>query len=61
MPTSNVKENARKLIERLPDDSTWDDIMYEMYVRQKIERGLQDAAEGKTTDHEEVKKQFTDE
>ena len=32
---SSVKEEAKKLIERLPDQVTWDDIMYEFYVKKK--------------------------
>jgi hypothetical protein len=33
----SVKEMARELIEHLPDTATFDDLMYEFYVRQKIE------------------------
>src|SRR5205085_7074312 len=29
----NIKEEARRLIEKLPDDATWDDVMHEIYVR----------------------------
>jgi len=36
----SVKEMARELIEHLPDTATFDDLMYEFYVRQKIETGL---------------------
>lgn len=50
----SVKEMARKLIELLPDTATFDDLMYEIYVRQKIEAGLKDAAEGRVLSHEEV-------
>src|SRR3954454_23070362 len=28
-----AKEDARRLIESLPDNATWDDVMYEFYVR----------------------------
>jgi len=31
-----AKEEAIKLIDKLPDQATWDDIMYEFYVRKKI-------------------------
>ena len=41
------KEAARQLIDHLPDKASWDDIMYELYVKQKIEEGLKDAAEGR--------------
>ena len=35
MPT--VKEEARRLVEKLGENSTWDDLMHEIYVRQAIE------------------------
>lgn len=37
-----MKEEASKLIASLPDDATWDDLMYEIYVRQAIDAGLAD-------------------
>lgn len=52
---SSVKEAARSIVENLPEQATWDDLMYELYVKQKIEAGLQAAAEGRTVAHEEVK------
>ncbi len=45
-------------IKNLPDDSSWDDIIYEIYVKKKIEIGLKAAEEGKTLSHDEVKKRF---
>jgi predicted transcriptional regulator len=55
---SAVKEEARQLVERLPEDATWKDLMYEVYVRQKIEAGRQAVTEGRVVAHEEVKKRF---
>ncbi len=55
MATTNFKEEARKLIERLPEDSTWDDLMREIYVRQAIESGLADSQAGRTTDVDQVR------
>jgi len=42
---ATTKESAKHLIEHLPDNVSWDDIMYELYVKQKIEKGMQ-AIEG---------------
>ena len=53
-----VKEEAIKLIENLPDNSSWDDIIYEMYVKKKIDIGLKAAQAGQTVSHEDVKKRF---
>ena len=58
MEAVNVKDEARRLIERLPDDVTWDDLMHEIYVRQAIEAGLEDSREGRVTDSAEVRKQL---
>lgn len=57
MPT-NIKEEATKLVRDLPEQATWDDLMYEIYVRQKIDEGLKAADEGRVLSHEEVKRRF---
>ena len=49
------KQAAKELIEHLPDQASWNDIMYELYVTQKIEEGLADIEAGRTTPHEQVK------
>ena len=54
-PVPSVKEAARTVIDNLPDDATWDDLMYRLCVRQKIETGLQAADEGRTVPHDEIK------
>jgi hypothetical protein len=53
-----VKDEAKKLIEKLPDTATWDDIMYELYVKKKIAAGLKAADEGRVVSHEEAKKRL---
>jgi predicted transcriptional regulator len=50
----NIKPDARLLVEGLPDTATWDDLAYEIYVRQAIELGLADAAAGRTVAHDEA-------
>ena len=47
-----------RLLEKLPDDLTWDDLMHEIYVRQSIEAGLTDSEAGKVVEVSEVRKQF---
>ena len=58
MSGQNVKEEARKLVENLPDDVTWDDLMYQIYVRQTIEAGLADSEGGRVIEVEDVRKRF---
>jgi hypothetical protein len=53
-----IKENALNLISSMPENTTWDDIMYEIYVKQKIEKGLEDSKKGKVTSHKKVKEMF---
>jgi len=42
-----AKEEVRQLLDQLPDDTTLEDIQYHIYVRQKIDRGLEDVAAGR--------------
>ena len=58
MSTVNVKEEAHRLIEKLPDGATWDDLMHEIYVRQAIEAGLADMEAGRVKDVEQVRVEF---
>ena len=58
MPTTDIKQEAQRLIEHLPADATWDDLMYEIYVRQAIEAGLDNSATGRTLNVKEVRAKF---
>ena len=58
MPTTNLKEEARRFIERLSDEATWEDLQYAIYVHQAIEAGLKHSREGRTVPHEEVRRLF---
>jgi len=55
---TNIKQQARKVIDELPDDATWDDVLYELTVRRSIELGLADADTGEVTAVNEVRRQF---
>ena len=52
---NSIKEEVISLVKQLPDDITLDEIMYHLYVKQKILRGLKDIEDGKTFTLEEVK------
>jgi hypothetical protein len=54
----SAKKSAQQLLDHLPDDAGWDDIMYALYVRQKVERGQQAVVEGHTIPHAEVRSLF---
>lgn len=55
MEAASVKDEARRLIDKLPEDITWDDVMHEIYVRQAIEDGLADSEAKRVTSAEEVR------
>ena len=54
----NAKTSALHALEKLPGDATYDDIMYELYVLQKIERGHDDIRQRNTVSHKDVKKRL---
>jgi len=58
MEAINVKQEAYHLLEKLPENATWDDLMYEIYVRQAIEAGLEDSKAGRTIDVKDVRAKF---
>ena len=53
-PMPATKQKVRELLERLPDDCSLDDVVYHLYVIQKIEAGLADAEAGRLIPHDVV-------
>ena len=58
MTTVMEKDEAHKLIDRMPPDATWDDLMREIYVREAIEHGLADSKAGRTKAVKEVRAKY---
>lgn len=58
METSSVKDEVHRLVDNLGKDATWDDLMYEIYVRQAVERGLADSDAGRTTPIEQIRARY---
>ena len=52
------KDKAHELVNRMPENATWDDLIDEIYVRQVIEQGLADSQAGRTTDVREVRRRY---
>ena len=48
------KEDAHRLIDGMPADATWDDLIYEIHVRAALESGLADLEEGRIVEMAEV-------
>jgi hypothetical protein len=55
---SNVRLEAQRLMESLPEDASWDDVMYRVYVRQCVESGIRDADAGRVLPVAEVRRRF---
>jgi hypothetical protein len=53
-----AKDKVRKLLQTVPDEATFDDIQYSIYVRQKIERGLEDVRQGRVLSQKEVERRM---
>jgi predicted transcriptional regulator len=56
---STAKEEVRKMLDQIPDDASFEDIQYHIYVREKIERGLKDIEEGHVLSQEEVEQRMS--
>lgn len=55
---TSIKKAAARLVRELPESASWDDLMYEILVRQKIESGLADLRDGRKHDHASVRSEF---
>ncbi|MEM8641243.1 MAG: hypothetical protein AAGG51_20865 [Cyanobacteria bacterium P01_G01_bin.54] len=58
MSTVNVKQQVRLLVEGLPENCTWDDVMYQIYVALAVEAGLADSRADRVQSVEAVRSQF---
>jgi hypothetical protein len=58
MPATNIRDEARRLVDQLADDATWDDLMYQIYVRQAIEAGLEDCHAGRLVSTDEARQRL---
>lgn len=54
----SINKEAAKLVRQLPDSASWDDLMYEMLVCQKIEAGLVDLQNGRKHTHAAIRREF---
>jgi predicted transcriptional regulator len=53
-----VKEKMAEIINELPDDSTYDEILRELAFRRMVERGLKNSNEGRTIDNDEIERRI---
>ena len=53
---SNPKTTVLRIIESMSDDASLEDIMYELFFRQRIDLGLEELRQGLTVSQDDVKR-----
>ncbi|ODS36500.1 hypothetical protein BEH94_11285 [Candidatus Altiarchaeales archaeon WOR_SM1_SCG] len=54
-----IKHEVIKMVNNLPDEADYDEIMAEIYFRQKVDRSLKQIEEGRVISHEEAKQRIS--
>jgi hypothetical protein len=57
-PAQDIKQAAHQLIDQLPENTTWDDVLYKLAVRRSIEMGLSESEAGNVVSTETVRAKF---
>jgi predicted transcriptional regulator len=52
--STNIRDSAIEAIRGLPEDCTWEDVQYKLYVKQKLQEGMEDIEAGRVLPHDEV-------
>lgn len=52
---SEIKEEVIRMINNMPDNIGYDDIMAEIYFRQKVDKSIEQISKGQIVEHEEAK------
>ena len=58
MATRSIKQQAREIVDELPEDADWDELMRRIYVRKSIQKGVDDSDAGRTSSVDEVREEF---
>ena len=53
-----VKQEAQDMIQSLPDNCTYEDSQYHLYVIEKIKNGINRANDGEVSSHKDAKKRM---
>ena len=57
---SPVKETAHAIIDELPDDVSFEELVYQLAFRAHVEEGLRDGEAGRTVPQEEIEREFAE-
>ncbi len=55
-----IKSSVSDVMQSLPDNVSWDEVHYRLYVREQIEAGLADSEAGRLVDTDELSRRFKD-
>ena len=58
MAMSKPKEDVRRLLDELPDEASFEDIQYHIYVQEAVQIGLDAAERGELVDQEEIERRM---
>jgi len=58
MPTMIIKEEAHRIIDLMPANAAWDDLMHQIHLRGAVERGVADSKAGRTKDVKEIRAKY---
>ena len=53
-----IKQQAREVIETLPETATWADLLYALELRADVDAGIADANAGRVTGVDELRKEY---
>jgi hypothetical protein len=56
MKIQQIVRETKELLKTLPATAEWEDLMYRIYVRQKVDKGLQDSLAGRVYTTAQVRK-----
>jgi hypothetical protein len=54
----NIKDEIKKMAEKLDENAEWEDVMYGIYVRESIKRGKEDIRSGNIVSHDDIKAKY---
>ena len=54
----NIKEEAARMVDGLPDSAGWDELMEQIWIRQSIEAGIADSEADRTTPVEQIREGY---
>jgi predicted transcriptional regulator len=58
MQTPSLKQDALTSLQQLPEDADLDEIMYRLYVIDKVRKGREAVEQGRVISHEEFRREI---